>query len=149
VITRWDDGPVTTGRQSPVRWALLLAVIAGIFAMHVLTPGDGPGHGSLPTAAGTHHGMTADPMAEPVMAPEAFVTAWVGAEPPSSEHGDMAGCILFLVVGGVLLLLAALARRNATVTAPGPVSARRALFDMRRRGPPRGRPRLALGVIRV
>lgn len=148
MIIRWDDGPVTTGRQSPVRWALLLAVIAGIFAMHVLTPGDGPGHGSLPTAAGTHDGMTAEPMAEPVMAPEGFVTAWA-APPPMSQHGDMAGCILFLVVGGALLLLAALARRSATLGAPGPVSARRVLFDLRRRGPPVGRPRLALGVIRV
>ena len=140
---------MTTGRQSPARWALLLAVIAGIFAMHVLTPGDGPGHGSLPTAAGTHDGMTAEPMAEPVVAPAAFVTAWVSERVPTSEHGDMAGCILFLVVGGVLLLLAALARRSATLGAPGPVSAWQVLFDLRRRGPPPGRPRLALGVIRV
>ena len=139
---------MTTGRQSPVRWALLLAVIAGIFAMHVLTPGDGPGHGSLPTAAGTHDGMTAEPMAEPVMAPEGFVTAWA-APPPMSQHGDMAGCILFLVVGGAALILLLLRYRAGSGTAGLGRLAGIAVTDMRRRGPPDRWPRLALCVIRV
>ncbi len=122
------------------RWVLLVAVIAGVFGMHVLTAGDGPGHGMLPMAAASdHHGHEVMP------SPPDQVSA---AGAPASGHEDMTGCILFLVVGGAALLLLALARSAvANGTGTGPAAHRP--FDPRRRGPPGGRPRIALSVIRV
>ncbi|WP_395729872.1 DUF6153 family protein [Nakamurella sp.] len=137
-----------TTRSPLARWVLLLAVIAGVIGMHVLTAGDGPGHGMLPavTMAAGHHGDPA--MAEPA-SHSASVEPMVASLPPAFGHGDMAGCILFLVVGGALLLLAlALARAG---TGPDDRDRRAAglLLDLRRRGPPDGWPRIALRVLRV
>lgn len=121
---------------------LLLAVIAGVFGMHVLTAGDGPGHGMLPTItmAGHHE--------DPAMVEPAPAQPMAGPLPAGAGHGDMAGCVLFLVIGGTALLLLALAR-----SAGGPRDHDRRRdgrpLDPRRRGPPDGWPRIALGVIRV
>lgn len=137
-----------TTRPPLARWVLLLAVIAGVFGMHVLTAGDGPGHGMVPadTKTAGHHGDPA--MAEPEPQP-APVEPMAAPLPPAFGHGDMAGCILFLVVGGALLLLAL-----ALVRAGGGRDDRDRrtaglLLDLRRRGPPDGWPRVALGVLRV
>lgn len=123
---------------------LLLAVIAGVFGMHALTPGDGSGHWMLPATA-----MAAGHHDAPGSAEAAPVGPTAAPLPPAFGHGDMAGCILFLVVGGALLLLAlALAQPGAAARD----LARRAaglLLDLRRRGPPDGWPRVALSVIRV
>ena len=126
---------------------LLLAVIAGVFGMHVLTAGDGPGHGLVPVPAMTDQHAAHDSSAIGAEAdPTAAVT--LASSPGPSGHGDMAGCILFLIVGGAALLLVALARVT-NQHGDGAATARRLLLDVRRRGPPDGWPRLALGVIRV
>lgn len=120
---------------------LLVAVIAGVLGMHVLTAGGGPGHGMLPAAAtaSDHHAAAADP---------APAGPSPSGQPPGPAHGDMLGCILFLVVGGAVLLLLALARWR---TDPDGVDRRATglLLELRRRGPPAGWPRVALNVIRV
>jgi hypothetical protein len=124
---------------------LLVAVIAGVFGMHVLTAGDGPGHGMLPVAmAPDHHGAAPDAVTErtppgPAVAP---LTPGVG-------HDDLAGCVLFLVAGGAVLLLVALARLGGAGDRADDRRAGGLLRDLRRRGPPDGWPRLALNVIRV
>jgi hypothetical protein len=61
----------------------------------------------------------------------------------------MAGCILFLVVGGAALILLLLRLRGGHGTTGLGRFAGIAVSDMRRRGPPGGWPRLALCVIRV
>jgi hypothetical protein len=50
--------------------------------------------------------------------------------PPVDGHGDMTGCILFLGVGGALLLLAALARRFAVTSIWSGVSADHSAVDV-------------------
>lgn len=133
-------------RARLARWVLLLAVIAGVFGMHVLTGGDGPGHGMLPSAMPSGHrseALAADPVAETVSSAPSMA-----ALPPWSGHEDTAGCILFLVVGGAALLLVALARMGSEADERTALAAR-LLRDVRRRGPPDGWPRIALNVIRV
>ncbi len=134
---------------------LLLAVIAGVFGMHVLTAGDGPGHGMLPAPAmadGHHDRPDAAPPA--ARSPLRSVPGPAPIEPLAAPlpsgigHGDMAGCVLFLVIGGAALVLLALARSAAGAgdhDRPGDGG----WLDLRRRGPPDGWPRIALGVLRV
>lgn len=146
--------------STAARWALLAAVLAGLFGMHVLTVDDGTGpHGSLPMIGPSSHddmsGSAAPPTAAmPVMVP---ADSWAGpdlqlAVGPGSggtDHSAMAGCILFLVVGGAALALLMMRYRpGGQVAGLGRVT-RIGLTDMRRRGPPGDRPRLALCVIRV
>jgi hypothetical protein len=119
-----------------IRWVLLVAVIAGVFGMHVLTAGDGPGHGMLPVAmAPDHHGAAPDAVTE--------------RTPPGPAVAHLAGCVLFLVAGGAVLLLVALARLGGAGDRADDRRAGGLLRDLRRRGPPDGWPRLALNVIRV
>jgi hypothetical protein len=167
----WDTDLVAlTGRrvqrgQTAARLILLAAVLAGLFGMHVLTAEDGNSrHGALPmiSAAGPH-GLTGhDPTpahtmpamdATGVVAGGGTVVAPTTSAPtdpaPGGDHGSMAGCILFLVLGGTALILLLLHHRNTTSITrpgrlPGPV-----LTEIRRRGPPVRWPRLALCVIRV
>ena len=61
----------------------------------------------------------------------------------------MAGCILFLVVGGAALILLLVRHRDGYGTTGLGRLASIAVTDMRRRGPPGRWPRLALCVIRV
>lgn len=141
-----------TTRPPLARWVLLLAVIAGVIGMHILTPGDGPGHGMLPAAmAVDHHAAATGPEPPPVelSKTELSKTGLSMTELPSgSAHGDMAGCILFLVIGGAALLLLALCRPLPDAHADAH-RARGLRLDLRRSGPPVGWPRLALNVIRV
>ena len=65
------------------------------------------------------------------------------------DHGEMAGCILFLVIGGAALILALLRNRGAPWTTGLGRLAGIALTDLPRRGPPGASARLALCVIRV
>jgi len=135
---------------------LLAAVLAGVFGMHVLTAEDsaGGGHGVLPMiAAPAHDGMAVDDLAHqaaPVAeAGSGGVVVLPAASGTGGDHGGMAGCILFLVVGGAVLILALLRHRGAPwVTGMGRLAGT-ALTDLRRRGPPGRWPRLALCVIRV
>jgi hypothetical protein len=65
------------------------------------------------------------------------------------DDGAMAGCILFLVIGGAALILALVRHRGAPWATGLGRLAGIALTDLRRRGPPGAWPRLALCVIRV
>lgn len=177
----FEDVVSSAARTRPVwpggRWLLLLAVMAGLFGMHVLTAesADG-GHGSLPIAAPhTGHSMpssmsdsmsgAAGSSAPAVMAaPDRTLlsdavtsgaVAGVSVAPADSggmpaDHGGLGGCVLFLMVGGTLLLLLALSGRvrlGMTAAWSPPLMA---WGRVRRRGPPgRDRPRVALCVIRV
>ncbi|GGM08020.1 hypothetical protein [Nakamurella endophytica] len=162
---------------------MLLAVLAGLFGMHVLTAEDSAGgHGALlpagasgtsdrvhavqsthatterPTGDATAMMITVDDQVDAMtaeVAPPAVndpahgpATAPKPADSPT-DHGDLAGCVLFLVTGTALTLALLLsgrlwrdpAARLAALTSWGPV---------RRRGPPgQNRPREALCVIRV
>jgi len=77
----------------------------------------------------------------------AVLTADPGAG--GDGHGAMAGCILFLVVGGAALILLLLRYRARSGTAGLGRFVGIAVTDMRRRGPPGRWPRLSLCVIRV
>ena len=136
-----------TTRPPLDRWVLLLAVIAGVFGMHVLTAGDGPGHGMVPVPVMTDQHTTHDSSAIAVEAGPTTADT-LASSPAPTGHGDMAGCILFLIVGGAALLLVAVAH-GTNEHGDAAATARRLLLDLRRRGPPDGWPRLALGVIRV
>lgn len=164
---RWNTGGVGwTDRRvrrlsTAARWALLSAVLAGLFGMHVLTAEVGSSrHGALPMISTTGHADMTEP-APPPAAPVPVVMDALGglpgigavlrADPGSGgvDHGAMAGCILFLVVvGGALILLLLRYRDDPGTIGPGRVAGI-AVTDIRRRGPPGRWPRLALGVIRV
>lgn len=129
--------------------------------MHVLTAEDGSGgHGGLPMiSASGHPDMTvpahspADPTPVVMHAIGTLpgVAAVLTADPGAGgdDHGAMAGCILFLVVGGAALILLLLRLRDGRGTTSLGQFALIAVSDMRRRGPPGRWPRLALCVIRV
>lgn len=159
-------------RSLSVRWLLLLAVLAGLFGMHVLTAEstDG-GHGSLPTVTHVDHAM-AEPVSVGAMGhslsagadaavPAGALVAMPGdagvtADAPMhtggmpADHDGLGGCILFLVVGGTLMLLLALVARALVGAAPAWLPSLLAWRGAPRRGPPgRERPRVALCVIRV
>jgi hypothetical protein len=130
---------------------LLAAVLAGLFGMHVLTAEDS-GHGTLPMiATSAHDGTTGPDRATTQDVPAAMDAAVVLPAAPGSggDHGAMAGCILFLVIGGAALILALLRHRGAPWATGLGRLAGMALTDLRRRGPPGLWPRLALCVIRV
>jgi|GEM_PF-1076349 len=164
---RWNTGGVGwTDRQlrrlsTAARWALLAGVLAGLFGMHVLTAEDGSGgHGGLPMIGTSGHpDMTvpvqspADPMPVVMDAIGSLpgTAAVLSADPGAGggDHGAMAGCILFLVVGGAALTLLLLRLREGQGTTGLGRFASIAVTDMRRRGPPRRWTRLALCVIRV
>jgi hypothetical protein len=163
----WNTGGVGwTDRQvrrlsTAARWTLLAAVLAGLFGMHVLTAEDGSsGHGGLPMISTSGHaGMTvsvpsADPMPVVMDAVGSLpgIAAVLSADPDpgaGGDHGAMAGCILFLVVGGAALILLLVRLGEYQGTAGLGRSAGFAVTGMRRRGPPGRWPRLALCVIRV
>jgi len=157
----WNTDRVgRTGRRARRRWnaargVLLAAVLAGLFGMHVLTDEDS-GHGTLPMiATSAHDGMTGPDRATTKAVPATIDAADSGAvllpAAPGSggDHGTMAGCILFLVIGGAALILALLRHRGAPWATGLGRLAGIALTDLRRRGPPGAWPRLALCVIRV
>jgi hypothetical protein len=160
----WNTDRVgRTDRRARRRWnaarsVLLAAVLAGLFGMHVLTDEDSGtgGHGTLPMIATSAH----DDMSGPARAATRDVPATIDAADRGAvflpatpgtggDHGAMAGCILFLVIGGVALILALLRHRGAPwATGLGRLVGI-VLTDLRRRGPPGAWPRLALCVIRV
>ena len=153
-----------TDRRARRRWnaarsVLLAAVLAGLFGMHVLTAEDGGtgGHSALPMIATSAHdgGMTGPARATTQDVPATIDAADGGAvllpatPGTGGDHGEMAGCILFLVIGGAALILALLRHRGAPWTTGLGRLAGIALTDLPRRGPPGAWPRLALCVIRV
>lgn len=155
------DGGGVAGRhlctstvKALVRGLLLAAVLAGIFGMHVLSAEDGSGgHGALPTVEpGVHSTMAGAENTHPPTPMAALAESAAFLPDPGSgmDHGDMAGCILFLVAGTAALLLV-LVRHRRSIASTDPVRRRAtALTDLRRRGPPgRYRPRVALCVIRI
>ena len=150
--------------STAARWMLLAAVLAGLFGMHVLTAEHGTSrHSMLPMAniaahdvVGGHNATSVGAMpiettgAMPGSTPVGVDVQAMPASPgPGVQHGAMAGCILFLVVGGAGLLLALLRRRHGAGSPGIGRLAGSAVSDMRRRGPPGRWPRLALCVIRV
>ena len=142
-------------RWNAARGVLLAAVLAGLFGMHVLTDEDSGngGHGLLPIVTTTHDGMAGPARVTTRDVPATIDAADGGAvllAPDSGgDHGAMAGCILFLVVGGAALILALLRHRGAPWATGLGRLAGIALTGIRRRGPPASWPRLALCVIRV
>jgi hypothetical protein len=163
---RWNTGGVGwTDRQvrrlsTVARLTLLAAVLAGLFGMHVLTAEDGSsGHGGLPTINTSGHADMTELVPSPADAMPVVmdavgslpgIAAVLSADPGAGgDHGAMAGCILFLVVGGAALILLLLRLRKGQRTTGLGRFAGIALTDMRRRGPPGRWPRLALCVIRV
>ena len=160
----WNTGGVGwTDRQgrrllTAARVTLLGAVLAGLFGMHVLTADGGSGqHGALPMISTTGHADMTGPAPSPAAAMSMVAVgslpgaAVLAVEPGSGGdgHGAMAGCILFLVVGGAALILLLLRYRAGSGTAGLGRFVGIAVTDMRRRGPPGRWPRLALCVIRV
>jgi len=143
--------------STAARLMLLGAVLAGLFGMHVLTADDGSSrHGALPMISTTGHADMTGPAPSPAAAMSMALGSLPGAavlavDPGSGGdgHGAMAGCILFLVVGGAALILLLLRYRAGSGTAGLGRFAGIAVTDMRRRGPPDRWPRLALCVIRV
>ena len=164
----WNTGLMgRTGQRlwwAPARGVLLVAVLAGLFGMHVLTAADAvDGHGAIPMIGAADHGGSAghdssvvaagmgqSDSSDDVAAPPETGPVVGSADPGSGiGHGAMAGCILFLVLGGAALLLALLRYRGPfAVAGSGRLTAAR-LVDLRRRGPPIGWPRVSLSVIRV
>jgi hypothetical protein len=150
--------------STAARWTLLAAVLAGLFGMHVLTAENGTNqHSMLPVAniaahdvSGGHNAPSVDSMpietidSMPASTPAGMDAQAIPATPgPGVQHGAMAGCILFLVVGGAALLLALLRHLHGAGSPGSGRLAGAAVSDMRRRGPPSRWPRLALCVIRV
>ncbi len=136
-------------RRSAVRW-LLGMVLAGVFAMHVLSqPSAAGGHGML---MGLQSGQSTlihsqDGSATGSMASTPPTT--VMATPDNSMSSMAACCILFLVVGAAAALLALLVSVDAR-TAVMQRLLFSGLLDLSRRGPPGRRPpRISLCVLRV
>jgi hypothetical protein len=147
--------------STAARWALLAAVLAGLFGMHVLTAEDGSSrHGGLPMiGASGHADMTGSAVSPDEPMPVVMdavgnlrgIAAVFAADLGSGggDHGAMAGCILFLVVGGAALIFALLRHpRGGGIPGLGRLAGT-AVTDVRRRGPPGRWPRFALCVIRV
>ena len=139
---------------------LLAAVLAGLFGMHVLTAdGDNGRHGALPMIGTASHDTMTDHHASPTTSPPMSMDALASVPgaavlavhpgPGGDGHGAMAGCILFLVVGGAALILLLLRYRARSGTAGLGRFVGIAVTDMPRRGPPGRWPRLSLCVIRV
>ena len=155
----WIDRPARR-LSTAARATLLVAVLAGLFGMHVLTAdGGNGGHGALPMIGTAAHDTMTDHRASPATSPPMSMDALgsvPGAAVPAVDpgsggdgHGAMAGCILFLVVGGAALILLLLRYRAGSGTAGLGRFVGIAVTDMRRRGPPGRWPRLALCVIRA
>ena len=110
--------------STAARLALLAAVLAGLFGMHVLTAEDGSsGHGALPMIGTSGHPDMTVPARRPADPTPAVkdavgtlpgIAAELSADPGAGgvDHGAMAGCILFLVVGGAALILLLLRLRE-------------------------------------
>lgn len=166
-VWRWNTGGVGwTDRQvrrlsTAARLTLFAAVLAGLFGMHVLTAEDGSsGHGGLPMINTSGHADMTDsapssadamPVVMDAVGSLPGIAAVMSADPGpgGADHGAMAGCILFLVVGGAALVLLLLRLLDGQGTTGLGRFAGIAVRDMRRRGPPGRWPRLALCVIRV
>lgn len=156
----WIDRPARR-LLTAARVTLLVAVLAGLFGMHVLTADGGNGrHGALPMIGTAGHDTMTDHDSSPTttrpMSTDALGSvpgaAVLAVDPGSGGegHGAMAGCILFLVVGGAALILLLLLRyRAGSGTAGLGRFVGIAVTILRRRGPPGRWPRLALCVIRV
>jgi hypothetical protein len=156
----WTDRPARR-LSTAARWTLLAAVLAGLFGMHVLTAEDGSSrHGALPMISKSGHADMTGPAPSPAaLMPVVMdalgslpgIAAVLTADPGSGgvDHGEMAGCILFLAVGGAALILLLLRHRDGQRTTGLGRFAGIAVTDMRRRGPPGRWPRLALCVIRI
>ena len=145
--------------------------MAGLFGMHVLTAETAAGgHGDLPhtmsassmaghdpgvdAGLGEHSGATVPADSSATVIVQMVHVIATGSSPwqqPAGEgHGGLGSCVLFLVVGGALTLLALLASRAFGGDAGVAPLAGAAVSLLRRRGPPgRYRPRVALCVIRV
>ena len=132
------------------RLVTLLAVLAGVTAMHVLATVTGPGHG---VAAVSHLVISAPASPHSHGAAGVGVGAGpheVGSGARGGEHGAMGACTLLAATGLALLgaLLAASTAGRAWLTVPDP--SRAALLRHSHRGPPGRRwPRVASCVIRV
>lgn len=162
VGTDRPDLPAPNACWALLRWLMLIAVIGGIFGMHVLTGSEmtsehGPlpkvGHSalagtaamqqpaeeSLPAAAGSTQGSDG-----------AAVAATTSGSGQGMSHDAMGACILFLVVGGAAAVAALLATRLKSRSGQTAATMASAVAGAMRRGPPgRCRPRIALCVYRV
>ncbi len=153
--------------HTPARWVLIVSVLFGVFGMHVLGSHDMPAADSsmLATGQGSHAGsraaaLTVEPgMPAAMNGPHgahhvAAITVPAGhrllesAGPAGGMAHSSMGCILFLVGGAGLVLLALMLARHPDSrdgsARSGP------LRDDRGRDPPApGQPRFSLCVLRV
>ena len=81
--------------------------------------------------------------------PPAWLPATAVALPPMAGPGGMTACVLFLAVGGAVLILSALARRAASAGTEPAGAGGGLVGEFHRRGPPIPLSHLVLQVIRV
>lgn len=138
--------------------ALIGLVIAGIFAMHVLGSHDQDGDHSMSVSApgvvaahasAAHPGSDMSDMADMAVVAAAGDGSAVTSAAGHGMPGSMAGCILFLVGVGGLVVALMLALALAGGRNPDVFDARGS-FRIRRRGPPgTAPPHFSLCVLRV
>lgn len=131
------------GRSALARWALLLALTAGLVLMHHVPGGHGhhspPPSATVPTAGGTGQHQPA---------PEISSTADTEHPGPVQLH-DLLHLCLAIIAGAALLLLDR-HRNRIPLTGPGPAHFSPPRPRDRRRRPPPMRRRLAeLCVLRL
>lgn len=147
-------GSTVGGLRALVRWGLLGAVIAAVFALHVLTAEHTPGqHGGVEGLATEGHSLVvlhAGPIVAIDLAGDGptVTIATVGlVEHPGGGPELLLGCVLFLVVAGPAALVAL--RRGRRTVEPPPRSASGVPLGQVRLTTRSGVPRLALCVIRI
>ena len=120
-------------------WLLLAAALIGVLAVHSLSAHDAAGdHRAMASAAAADHPMPGGTSA--AGADGDGVAAAPSGSPAGDGHAIVAGCVLLLVVGTVLLL-----PNRRTSREPSVVFTR----SGRWRGPPRTPVRLTLCVQRI
>ncbi len=132
----------------PVRWVLLLAVLAGVFGLHVLTVEHGD-HGDLPSSAILIGPSESGPTAQVDAMPPGGGTRAYGHDAPAlpadTGHGGLTGCVLFLAVAAAAAVLLA----NALRRRGDPTPTRGMLLAGGPQRPVPGVPRLVLCTLRV
>lgn len=142
-------------QRSLMRALLVVAVVAGLCAMHVLAT-VGQHHAvareTAPVVSAVDHASAPSPHS--AAAPTTTTTAMTTpAAPGHDRHGAMGGCVLFLGAGAALLVILVACAGARALRAPygvTPCWPRTAVLITPWRGPPAWRrPRFSLCVIRV
>jgi Family of unknown function (DUF6153) len=149
ILNQFRWAVAADGRWSIRRWVLLVAIIAGILGMHVLTGGTSGAHGSMPSAP-TVEMTTSAPLGSRTHHDDPVGDAGENAgTPQGGAHHVMAACILFVVTGAALRLLASSNLRGRMGMVDLLRSHHRPRFDRMRAPPAAGQRRILLCVIRI